>query len=273
MASSPEGVWNARVATATIAAHPFFWQTNWFLASVAAAIAGGGVWIVRRATVRRLSQRLEVLRREQAMNRERARIAQDIHDELGSTLTSIGLLADVGTRHKFDPNAVTRDLNQISQTARESVAAMDAIVWALNPRNDSLDHFANYVAQFTREFFRPTLLRTRLDLPADLPAHVLTSETRHQLLLLVKESFNNIVRHAHASEVELQLACENGDLRLTIADNGKGLPDEAAATGRNGLANLRERIERLGGTLRIESKPGEGVRLSFVLPLRKLATN
>ena len=273
MASSPEGVWDSRVATALIAAHPFFWQTNWFLASVAAAIAGGGVWMVRLATVRRLSQRLEVLRREQAMDRERARIAQDIHDELGASLTTIGLLADMGTRHKLDPNVVSQDLNQISQTARESVAAMDAIVWALNPRNDSLDHFANYVAQFTREFFRPTQLRTRLDLPADLPEHRLAAETRHQLFLLVKESFNNIVRHAQASEVRLQLACSNGDLQLTIADNGKGLANEATAKNRNGLANLHERIERLGGSLRIESKAGEGVRLNFVLPLPKLATN
>jgi len=116
-------------------------------------------------------------------------------------------------------------------------------------------------------------LRTRLDLPADLPEHRLAAETRHQLFLLVKESFNNIVRHAQASEVRLQLACSNGDLQLTIADNGKGLANEATAQNRNGLANLHERIERLGGSLRIESKAGEGVRLNFVLPLPKLATN
>ena len=273
LASSPEGVWDSEAAIVGLAVHPFFWQTNWFLAGIAAALAGGSVWIVRRATVRRLNQRLELMRRQNAMDRERARIAQDIHDELGASLTSIGLLADLGTRHKLDPPALERDLGQISQTARESVAAMDAIVWALNPRNDTLDHFANYVAQFTREFFRPTQLRTRLDLPTDLPSQSLAAETRHQLFLLVKESFNNIVRHAQASEVQLQLACVNGDLRLTIADNGKGLPEQNVSVGRNGLANLHERIERLGGKLRIESKTGQGVRLEFVLPLHKLAKN
>lgn len=273
MASSPDGIWDRRVATAIIAIHPYFWQTNWFLAAIAAALAGGGVWIVRRATVRKLSRRLELLRRQHAMDRERARIAQDIHDELGASLTTIGLLADMGARHKQDPQAVSQDLRQISETARESVAAMDAIVWALNPRNDSLDHFANYVAQFTREFFRPTSMRTRLDLPADLPPYPLAAETRHQLFLLVKESFNNVVRHAQASEVQLQLACTHDELQLRIADNGRGLPGAGPASGRNGLVNLRERIERLGGTLRIESQPGAGVRLNFVLPLPKLAAN
>jgi signal transduction histidine kinase/ligand-binding sensor domain-containing protein len=271
LASTPEGVWGSHPATVALAVHPYFWQTNWFLAAVAAAIAGGAVWILRRATVRRLGHRLERLRQQHALEQERARIAQDIHDELGANLTSIGLLADMGERHKANPGALTRDLDHISQTARASVAAMDAIVWALNPRNDSLDHFANYVAQFTRDFFRPTQLRTRLELPATLPAQPLTADTRHQLFLLVKESFNNVVRHAEATEVRLELACEDGHLRLTISDNGKGLPDKAAAAGQDGLVNLRERIGRLGGTLRVESKAGEGTRLDFTVPLAKPA--
>ena len=79
--------------------------------------------------------------------------------------------------------------------------------------------------------------------------------------------FNNVVRHAEATEVRLELACENGHLRLTIADDGKGLPTQAAGEGQDGLANLRERIERLGGTLRVESQPGRGTKLDFTLPL------
>lgn len=270
LASTPEGGWGSQPATVALAVHPYFWQTSWFLAAVTAAIAGGGVWIFRRATVRRLGRRLERLRQQHAVEQERARIAQDIHDELGANLTSIGLLADMGARHKGDPAALARDLGDISQTARASVAAMDAIVWALNPRNDSLDHFANYVAQFTRDFFRPTQLRTRLELPANLPAQPLTTETRHELFLLVKESFNNIVRHAEAAEVRLELACENGHLRLTVADDGKGLPSQPAGEGQDGLANLRERIGRLGGTLHVESQTGQGTRLDFTLPLDKL---
>ncbi len=123
LASTPEGVWGSQPATVALAVHPYFWQTNWFLAVVTAAIAGGGVWIIRRATVRRLNRRLERLRQQHAVDQERARIAQDIHDELGANLTSIGLLADMGARHKADPGALTRDLGHISQTARASVAS------------------------------------------------------------------------------------------------------------------------------------------------------
>jgi signal transduction histidine kinase/ligand-binding sensor domain-containing protein len=267
MASSPEGVWSSETASLTLAVHPYFWQTDWFLALVVAVAVGGGVWSYKVATVRSLSRRLERIRHQHAVDRERARIAQDIHDELGANLTSIGLLADMGARHKFDPVAVTRELDQISQTARESVAAMDAIVWALNPRNDSLDHFANYISQFMREFFRPSGLRTRLELPATLPAQPLSTETRHQLFLLVKESFNNIVRHAEATEVRLELICDRTHLQIIIADNGKGLSGATGGEGKDGLINLRERIERLGGKLRIETGQGNGTRLEFVLPL------
>lgn len=273
VASTPEGQWGALPATVGLAVHPYFWQSSWFLAAVAAAVAGGGAWLFWRANVRRLARRVERLRQQHAVDQERARIAQDIHDELGANLTSIGLLADMGVRHQSDPPALMRDLDHISQTARTSVAAMDAIVWALNPRNDSLDHFANYVAQFTRDFFRPTQLRTRLELPANLPTQPLTTETRHQLFLLVKESFNNIARHSQATEVHLELACENSQLRLTIADDGKGLPDRAAGEGQDGLANLRERIERLGGTVQVTSEPGQGTRLDFRLPLANLKAN
>jgi signal transduction histidine kinase len=145
---------------------------------------------------------------------------------------------------------------------------MDAIVWALNPRNDSLDHFANYIGQFTRDFFRPTQLRTRLNLPTDLPEHPMTTEMRHELFLIVKESFNNIVRHAEASEVNLDLACENGSLRLLIADDGKGFSEKMTSSGQDGLANFHERIHRLGGTLSINSNNGHGTKLEFILPLK-----
>ena len=272
LASTPEGVWGSQDASIALAVNPYYWQTNWFIASIAAVMAGGGVWAVRRTTVRRLSRRLQRVREEHAIERERARIAQDIHDELGANLTTIGLLADMGSRHKQDPAAVTRELNQISQTARESVAAMDAIVWALNPRNDSLDHFANYVAQFTRDFFRPTDLRTRLEIPVDLPAQPLPMETRHQLFLIVKESFNNIIRHAKASEVHVELGSNNGVLRLVIADDGKGLSRDAVGEGHDGLANLRERIERLDGKLTIGSHAGKGTKLEFVVPLTSTKT-
>ena len=270
IASGVDGNWGTQAAQVRFSARPYFWQTTWFFAGLAAAMAGGAVWGIKRASARRLVRRLEELRQQHLIDRERARIAQDIHDELGANLTSIGLLADIGGRHKSDPGALSRDLQQISQTARESVAAMDVIVWALNPRNDSLDQCANYVAQFTREFFAPTPLRTRLNLPDDFPAQPMDPNVRHQLLLILKESFNNIIRHAEASEVTVELASEGGRLRLTVADNGKGFYRQENNGGQDGLRNLRERIEKLEGVLRVTSAPGGGTKLDFALPFRKL---
>lgn len=119
MASSPEGVWSPVSASIDVVVHPYFWQTDWFIALVAAAAAGGVVWLVRRATVRRLRTRLAQLHQLQAIDRERTRIAQDIHDELGANLTSIGLLADIGKRHKFDSSVVSRDLSHLRYGTRK----------------------------------------------------------------------------------------------------------------------------------------------------------
>ena len=92
-------------------------------------------------------------------------------------------------------------------------------------------------------------------------------ETRHQLFLIVKECFNNIVRHAEATEVNLELACNERELHLSISDNGKGLSEKTKREGADGLANLRDRIGRLGGSLSIKTAPSEGTKLNFTLPL------
>ncbi len=272
-ACNAAGVWSAAVPVVTLTVRPFFWQAQWFIALCAAMVAGGMAWGLRRATLRRLSQRLERLEQEHALQRERARISQDIHDELGANLTTIALLADMGGRHRANPDALTRDLGQISEMARGTASAMDAIVWAVNPRNDSLDHFANYVGQFTKDFFRPTNIRTRLDLPATLPAQPMSAEVRHNLFLAVKEALNNVVRHAAATEVRLTLQAQHDTLCLTIEDNGRGMPNGPERNGHNGLTNMRARIEKIRGTLNIEPGTEGGTRLSFAVPLFQLNAN
>ena len=247
---------------------PAFWQTWWFIAAVSIVVLGGGGWSVRHASVRRLRSKLHLLEEKHALEKERTRIAQDIHDELGASLTRIALLTELGQKHREQPEEVTADLGKISTTARDAVRAMDAIVWAVNPRNDSLDHFANYVSQFAEDFFRLTPIRCRLDVPAELPERPLPTEARHQLFLAVKESLNNVVRHSGATEVWLRLCHENAELKLVIEDNGRGLPVGQPTSGHDGLTNIRSRIERLGGRFEVESELGKGTTLRLRLPLR-----
>jgi hypothetical protein len=153
VAAGVGGVWGPQSEAFALIMQPYFWQTYWFMTAMGALFACRLAWSVRKATLRRLNRKLKRLEQEHAFERERGRISQDIHDELGANLTTIGLLADMGARHQANPEALTRDLTQISATARATARAMDAIVWAVNPQNDSLDHFANYVGQFERDFF------------------------------------------------------------------------------------------------------------------------
>ncbi len=268
IACNNDGVWNDTGAALRFSVLPHYWQTWWFRVLVVVALFGAVGWAVRVVSVQRLRRKLHRLEEQHALEKERTRIAQDIHDELGASLTRIALLTEVGQKHRHDPAEVAADLGRISVTAREAVRAMDAIVWAVNPRNDSLDHFANYISQFAEEFFRPTLIRCRLDIPADLPEHPITTEARHHLLLAVKEALNNVVRHSGASEVWLRLSMEQGELKITVADNGHGVIGSAAQSqGHDGLRNIRQRIEDLGGRFEMSSDAATGTTLLLYLPL------
>jgi signal transduction histidine kinase len=267
-ACNNDGVWNTGGAAIRFTVPAHFWQTGWFLVLVAVALLAAGGWAVRAASVQRLRRKLRRLEERHSVEQERTRIARDIHDELGASLTSITLLTEVGQKHKDKPEAVAADLGKISATAREAVRAMDAIVWAVNPRNDSLDHLANYLSQFAEEFLRPSSIRCRLDVPADLPEHPLSTEARHHLFLAVKEALNNVVRHSGASEVWLRMSMNHGELQITVADNGHGIPASAPdGGGHDGLANIRKRIEDLGGRFELESHPASGTSLRLQLPL------
>lgn len=265
-ACNNDGVWNESGASVRVSVRPRLWQTWWFRAGLVLALLAGGGWLVRITAVHRLRRKLRRLEEQHALEKERSRIAQDIHDELGANLTRIALLTEVGQKHRDQPQEVAADLGKISATAREAVRAMDAIVWAVNPRNDSLDHFANYVSQFTEEFLRPTAIRCRLDIPADLPERPISTEARHHLFLAVKEALNNVVRHSGASEVCVRLKMENNELSVAIEDNGRGIVAPVGGE-HDGLGNIRRRLEGLGGRFAIESSAASGTSLILRLPL------
>lgn len=268
MASNNDGTWNEAGAAIPFVVLPHFWQHWWFQASAVLALAAAAATVARLTAVRRLHRSLRQLEEQNALEKERTRIAQDIHDELGASLTGITLLTELGQKHRNNPDEVAAEFGKISAMARDAVRAMDAIVWAVNPRNDSLDHFANYISQFAEEFLRPAGIRCRLDVPADLPEHALSTEERHQLFLAVKEALNNVVRHSGSTEVWLRLSVEEGEITITIEDNGRGLAHHgAAANTRNGLSNMRERLERLGGHASMGSIAGMGTTIRLHLPI------
>jgi signal transduction histidine kinase len=279
MACNLHGYWSKVPAEFPFALAPHFYETWPFLVLCAGAVvAGVGGWHFRRLRRRR---RMLHLRQQQALEEERSRIAKDLHDDLGANFTGLALQLDVARRAQADPTALMQHLEVIAQSIRTLVDRMREVVWTVNPHCDTLESFSAYLCQYAETFLAAAGLRCRLDLPADLPAHALSAEARHHLLMVAKEALNNAAKHAVATEVRLGLNLAGGDLLLTIADNGRGFAPrphaDAGAASRtsnahgtgHGLANIRRRVEVLGGGVEIEGKLGLGTKILVRVPLQR----
>jgi signal transduction histidine kinase len=146
------------------------------------------------------------------------------------------------------------------------VKSLDEIVWAVNPRNDTLAHFIDYTGQFALDYLRLAGIRCRLDLPEQVPVRELSTDIRHNLFLVVKEAINNTVKYAHASELRLRIAVSDEKLELVVEDNGCGFAQPPEDSSADGLRNMRQRMADIGGQCWIQGRPGSGVKISIELP-------
>jgi signal transduction histidine kinase len=265
LACNKNGVWNEIGDTLSLKIQPHFWQTLWFRSLAIAAVLAIVGGIARFILWQKMRQKLTLLEMQHSLEKERSRISRDIHDDLGATLTQITLLSELTQRRADNPLEVKTYTAQISQTARDLVQAMDEIVWAVNPRNDSLPLMTGYIFQHAEKFFSGTLLRCRFDSPETWPDQTLTSEVRHHLFLAAKEALNNVAKHSEATEVWVKLKLVDGELHLCIEDNGKGFRSGAIGEYGNGLANMRKRMEEIGGKLEVTSIPGGGTIIALIM--------
>lgn len=254
------------VAVVTVTVPERWWQAAWAqTAGFVLLVAGVGA-AARAWSHRRLRRRIEKLEREGAIARERARIAQNIHDDVGASLTRISLLTQATAPKSPD----AENMNRIYETAKDITRSLDEIVWAVNPQYDSLESFISYLTDFAQKFLGVAGIRCRLDIPANLPSLPLASELRHHLFLCCREALNNVVKHAGASEVLIRVSLPGSRLSVVIGDNGRGLgtPGAAAAervSSGHGLGNLRERMERVGGRCEIESSTAGGTHVTLTV--------
>jgi signal transduction histidine kinase len=204
---------------------------------------------------------MEQLARQQAVERERARIAKDIHDDLGANLTLIAVLGDLAKQEKAGDR-----VEKMASTARQAVKSLDEIVWAVNPRNDTLAHLIDYTGQFAVDYLRAAGVRCLLDVPEHAPPREVPTNVRHNVFLVVKEALQNIVKHAHADEVWLRVNATNHGLRIAIEDNGGGFERAPENVCADGLRNMQQRMSELGGECRIHSQPGAGTKIIVELP-------
>jgi signal transduction histidine kinase len=158
---------------------------------------------------------------------------------------------------------------QITQTARDTTRVLDEIVWAVNPSNDTLDGLITYACKYAQEYLAVAGVRYRLDVPGQLPATVLPPDLRHNVFLAFKEAITNVVRHAQASAVCVRLRLEAAAFSLEIVDNGRGFSELDEKKGRNGLRNMRRRMEDVGGSFTAEANPEGGAVVRLTAPLGK----
>jgi signal transduction histidine kinase/ligand-binding sensor domain-containing protein len=272
MASTGSGSWNEQTALLTLLVSPPWWQSPWFVAAyvfVSILVIGA---IVRRWSHRRLRRRLEQAERDHAIELERSRIARNIHDDVGASLTRISLLTQAAQQQDRAPSAT---LEKIHEATRAITRSMDEIVWTVNPRHDNSESLLYYVSNYARGFLEDAGLRCRIESPERLPETVLTSQVRHHLFVGCKEALNNVVKHAHASEVVVRFSARDGFFSVAIADDGQGRPGATAPVDRlcsgNGMGNMRQRMEEIGGICEVASNPGGGTVVTFTVPLTPAA--
>lgn len=264
------GKWTPVPAMVGFEILPFFWQTLTFRVLLVAVLTVAIALAVRRMEQKRVQRRIEALERKHAVDAERARIARDLHDDLGSSLTQVALLSElVSTNIPGRPERASQHASEIFTTAQEMTRSLDEIVWAVDPTQDTIERFAIFLGTFVQNYARVAGLHARFDFPEILPSTPLPANSRHHLYLAIKEVLHNVVKHAQADEVQVAMKVDPQRLTLTIADNGKGFDAEnlVLAPGADGLRNLQSRLQQVGGTCKRVSIPGSGTAVEMRVPL------
>ena len=232
------------VRFATTLERPPWWTVQHAL-MVAGLLAGAlglaFVWITllhQKVELRTAQLQAEILERQRveqakAIEQERTRVAQDLHDELGSGLTTMGLLGALVNNPATPPGKKAGYLEQITHSAYSLVTAMDEIVWAINPQHDSIASSASYYAYFAQPFLNAAGIACRLEIADHFTEHPLDLHLRHGVFLAFKEALNNVVRHSGATEVTIKILTASGQFIIAIEDNGRGMTPGAARQGRN----------------------------------------
>ncbi|WP_281800627.1 sensor histidine kinase [Segatella maculosa] len=230
-----------------------FWKTGWFISFVLLTVAGIGLIIYR-------------VRREQEEKRKRIRlkIASDLHDDVGSTLSSISIMSDLlQSRPDDNPNAEEM-LRKIGSDARNLLDSMDDIIWSVNPQNDSFQNIIVRIREYAIPLFEPLDAKFSVVIPIGMMSLQLPMDIRRNLFLIAKEAINNAVKYSGCTEASIEFSYARSIVKMTVADNGKGF-DVSKDHARNGLRNMRFRGEKIGGKVTIRSTIGKGTSVTLVV--------
>ena len=255
-AVSANGQVSERAAILAFSIAPAIWMRWWFLTASAAALALGA-YSVHRYRIHRILEVAAV----------RSRIATDLHDDIGANLTKIAVLSEVARQQTTDGLSIDR-LDSIAAISRESVSAMNDIVWAINPERDAFIDLIRRMRQHALEVFNSEETELRFTAPDADRSPKLEADLRRDFFLIFKEAINNAARHSGASRIEVECQGDERYLTLRVTDNGAGF-DPLLETDGHGLMSMRQRAQRLGGELEITSAAERGVTVHVRVPLAR----
>jgi signal transduction histidine kinase/ligand-binding sensor domain-containing protein len=264
-ASNNDNVWTTEPLTIPIVIAPPFWLTWWFKGLVGMTALLSLAWVIRFFELQKIKKRIEMLERQRELERERSRISKDMHDEVGSNLTKIAILSELAQKERGKEQHGY--LEKISSSSRDIVDSISHIIWAVDPKNDTLENTIAYIREYLSETFEMTEVRILFEFPEEFPEWSIPSEFRRNVFLTVKEAANNIIKYAHANEVTMTATIFEKTLSVSIRDNGVGFDAEKVARFGNGLTNMRRRIEEIGGMFSIDSCPAQGTAIKLSMPI------
>jgi signal transduction histidine kinase len=207
------------------------------------------------------------LERQLMLERERARISQDMHDDIGAGLTKIAMLSEARIKGPDQVPEVTEKMSKLSSAARDMIARLNVIVWALNPKYDNLDSLVSYIRRYFGEYLDNFGISFKMDTPDVISNNPITPDYRRNAFYAIQEAIHNSVKHGSCSEISLVLNINNDVMSITITDNGRGFDQSKAGSNGNGLINMKKRAEELGGSFDIQSSPGNGTRILFKIKI------
>ncbi len=244
-----------------------FWKRPWFWSTILVVMTAGLIAWSRYYGWHKMRREMAHLKNQQELEHERLRIAHDIHDDLGARVTQISLVSAMAQNNPTLPEKARDDFARISQMSRELVSALYGTVWAVNPANDNLDALGNYICQMVNQLCEHTQFRCRFHM-SHLPGEVhVSSQIRHNISMAVKEAVHNVIKHAKASEIAVHMGFKDDLLAVSVQDDGCGFQANGTFSG-NGLNNMKQRLEGIGGSCSVASKPGNGTTVDLRLTVR-----
>ena len=245
--------------------HPPYWRTWWFRTIIAVTSLFLLFILIRYISQRNLKMKILQIEKEAAVEKERNRIAQDMHDDLGSGLTKIAILSELAESKLKHPEEASTQLKRIADSSRDMVDSLQDIIWMLNTENDRLDMLAEYIKEYATKYVEHSEISLSFDYPKYIEPVKLSEVKRRNIFLAVKEALNNISKYAGAKNINIRLGLQKNNFFFSISDDGKGFDTKRIRTFGNGIKNMHARMEQSGGACTIDSIPDKGttVKLYF----------